>query len=67
MLLAVLGSSASYIAVPAAMKTALPEASHGVAIAASLAVTFPSNVRVGIPLYLAISQWLAMNQYGENR
>ena len=61
MLLAVLGSSASYIAVPAAMKTALPEANHGVAIAASLAVTFPFNVLVGIPLYLAISQWLAMN------
>jgi hypothetical protein len=61
MLLAVLGSSASYIAVPAAMKTALPEANHGVAIAASLAVTFPFNVLVGIPLYLAISQWLGMN------
>ena len=53
---AVLGSSASIIAVPAAMKTALPEANHGFAIAASLAVTCPFNVLVGIPLYLAISQ-----------
>ena len=58
-LLAVLGASASYIAVPAAMKTALPEANHGVAIASSLAVTFPFNVLVGIPLYLTASQWRA--------
>ncbi|MEP6389464.1 MAG: sodium-dependent bicarbonate transport family permease [Halioglobus sp.] len=61
MLLAMMGSSASYIAVPAAMKTALPGANHGIASAASLAVMFPFNVLVGIPLYLAISQWLAMN------
>lgn len=61
MLPAVLGSSASYIAVPATMKTALPGTNHGFAIAASLAVTFPFNMLVGIPLYLAISQRLAMN------
>lgn len=61
MLLAVLGASASYIAVPAVMKTALPDANHGVAIAASLAITFPFNVLVGIPLYLAASQWLVAN------
>jgi len=67
MLPAVLGSSASYIAVPAAMKTALPEANHGFAVAAPLAVMCPFNVLTGIPLYLAISQRLAMNLYGENR
>lgn len=53
-LLAVLGASASYIAVPAAMRTALPEANHGLAIAASLGITFPFNVMIGIPLYIAL-------------
>lgn len=57
-LLAVLGGSASYIAVPAVMRQALPEANHGLSIAASLGVTFPFNVMVGIPLYLLMSQWL---------
>ncbi len=50
-LLAVLGASASYIAVPAAMRTALPEANHSLAITSSLGVTFPFNVMIGIPLY----------------
>ncbi|MEP4485866.1 MAG: sodium-dependent bicarbonate transport family permease [Halioglobus sp.] len=59
--LAMVGSSTSYIAVPAAMKTALPEANHGVAIAASLTMMFSFTVLVSIPLFLAISQWLAMN------
>ena len=67
MLPAVLGSSASFIAVPAAMKTALPEANYWFAIAASLAVMCPFNVLAGIPLYLAISQRLAINLYGEDR
>ena len=53
-LLAVLGGSASYIAVPAVMQSALPEANHGLAIATSLGVTFPFNVLVGIPLYIAL-------------
>ena len=55
-LLAVLGSSASYIAVPAAMAVALPQANNSIAIASSLAITFPFNVLVAIPLYLAIAQ-----------
>ena len=57
-LLAALGGSASYIAVPAVMRHALPEANHGLSIAASLAVTFPFNVLVGIPLYISGAQWL---------
>ncbi len=53
-LLAVLGASASYIAVPAAFSVALPEADLGPAITASLGITFPFNVLVGIPLYSAL-------------
>ncbi|MCB1728919.1 MAG: sodium-dependent bicarbonate transport family permease [Halieaceae bacterium] len=53
-LLAVLGASSSYIAVPAVMQSALPQANHGLSIAASLGVTFPFNVLVGIPLYIAL-------------
>jgi hypothetical protein len=56
MLVATLAASASYIAVPAAMRVALPQADHGLSIAASLGVTFPFNVLVGIPLY-----WLFAN------
>lgn len=57
-LLAVLGASASYIAVPAVMRVALPSANHGVAIASSLAITFPFNVIIGIPLYIKVIQSL---------
>jgi hypothetical protein len=53
-LLAVLGGSASYIAVPAVMQSALPNANHSLSIAASLGITFPFNVLVGIPLYIAL-------------
>ncbi|MEM1114647.1 MAG: sodium-dependent bicarbonate transport family permease [Pseudomonadota bacterium] len=57
-LLAALGGSASYIAVPAVMRQALPSANHGLSIATSLAVTFPFNVLVGIPLYISAAHWL---------
>lgn len=57
-LLATLAASASYIAVPAAMRIALPQARHGIAIAASLGVTFPFNVAIGIPLYLELARWV---------
>ncbi len=50
-MVAILGASASYIAVPAAMRIAIPEARHNLSITASLAITFPFNVLVGIPLY----------------
>jgi hypothetical protein len=51
LLLTVLGASASYIAVPAAMRLALPESNPSVYLPMSLAVTFPLNLLVGIPLY----------------
>lgn len=47
-LLAVLGASASYIAVPAAMRVALPQANATLSMAASLGITFPFNVLAGI-------------------
>lgn len=50
-ILACLAASASYIAVPAAMKISVPEANPTLSIGASLGITFPFNVVVGIPLY----------------
>lgn len=52
-LLMVLSASASYIAVPAAMRVALPEANPSIYLTLSLGVTFPFNLTLGIPLYLA--------------
>jgi hypothetical protein len=51
LLLATLASSASYIAAPAAMRIAVPEANPGLSITAALVITFPFNILVGIPLY----------------
>ena len=56
MLMMVLSASASYIAVPAAMRVALPEANPSVYLTLSLGVTFPFNLVLGIPLYLAMAQ-----------
>ena len=56
-LLMTLVASCSYIAAPAAMRMAVPEANLGLAIAASLAVTFPFNTLVGIPLYHQLALW----------
>jgi len=58
-LLMVLAASASYIAVPAAMRLALPAANPSLSVTLSLAVTFPFNVAIGVPLYAAIAQRLA--------
>ncbi len=58
LLLMVLSASASYIAVPAAMRVALPEANPSVYLTLSLGVTFPFNLVLGIPLYLALAQAL---------
>ncbi len=55
-LLAVLAASASYIAVPAAMRHALPQANPSIYVTLSLGVTFPFNVTVGIPLYFSLTQ-----------
>jgi hypothetical protein len=52
LLLTVLCASASYIAVPAAMRVAVPEANPGLFLPLAIGVTFPFNVAVGIPLYL---------------
>lgn len=54
LLLAVLCGSASYIAVPAAAKLALPKANPGLYVPMSLGITFPFNVVVGIPIYLTV-------------
>jgi uncharacterized protein len=57
-LFAILCASASYIAVPAAMRIALPKADAGVYLPMSLAMTFPFNLVIGIPLYHAAAQWI---------
>ena len=54
-LLMVLSASASYIAVPAAMRVALPEANPSIYLTLSLGVTFPFNLTLGIPLYVAVA------------
>ena len=52
LLFAVLSSSASYIAVPAAMRMTVPEANPSLYVSTALAVTFPFNIIAGIPLYM---------------
>jgi hypothetical protein len=54
LLFAVLCASASYIAVPAAMRMTVPEANPSLYVSTALAVTFPFNIIVGIPLYLYV-------------
>ena len=58
-LLSVLAASASYIAVPAAMRIALPEAKPSIYLTLSLAITFPFNLTIGIPFYIFIAQSLS--------
>ncbi|MEL6286576.1 MAG: sodium-dependent bicarbonate transport family permease [Pseudomonadota bacterium] len=55
-LLMTLAASASYIAVPAALRLALPEAKPSIYLTLSLGVTFPFNVTLGIPIYIFIAQ-----------
>ncbi len=57
-LLATLAASASYIAVPAAMRIALPEANPTLSLTASLGITFPFNIIFGIPLYHKLTEYL---------
>ncbi len=59
-MLATLAASASYIAVPAAMRIAVPEANPAISLAGSLGVTFPFNILAGIPLY----HWMASQLTG---
>lgn len=64
-LFAVLCGAASYIAVPAVQRIAIPEASPTVPLASSLGLTFSYNVTIGIPLYLqithAVNSWLPIS------
>ena len=55
-LLMVLAASASYIAVPAVLRYALPEANPSLYFGLSLGVTFPLNILLGIPAYAALAQ-----------
>lgn len=59
-MLATLAASASYIAVPAAMRISVPDANPTLSLAASLGITFPFNVLVGIPIYYALAVWVHM-------
>jgi hypothetical protein len=56
--LGAVAASASYIDAPAACRAALPEANPGIYLTASLGVTFPFNLLVGLPLYYAFARWL---------
>jgi hypothetical protein len=57
--LGILAASASYIAVPAAMRLALPQADPGLYLSMSLGVTFPFNIIIGIPLFAALARMLS--------
>lgn len=56
--LAAMVSSASYIAAPAAVRIALPEANPTYYLTGALGITFPFNVTIGIPLYYAMAEWM---------
>lgn len=56
LLMMVLAASASYIADPAAMRVALPQANPSIYLTLSLGITFPFNLTLGIPLYLTVAQ-----------
>ncbi len=58
-LMMTLAASASYIAVPAAMRVALPEANPSISLTLSLGVTFPFNLTLGIPAYVAVASTLS--------
>lgn len=53
-LLTILSASASYIAVPAALRVAIPKANAGLYVPMALAITFPMNLIIGFPLYLSL-------------
>ena len=55
-LLMILSASASYIAVPAALKYALPQANPSLYFGMSLGLTFPINIIIGIPLYTFVAK-----------
>lgn len=53
---AILAASASYIAVPAAMKISVPQSNPGLFLPMALAITFPVNITIGMPLYFLVVQ-----------
>jgi len=53
-----LAASASYIAVPAAMRLALPKARPSIYLTLSLGITFPLNLTIGLPIYIGVAQWI---------
>lgn len=56
-ILSILAASSSYIAAPSAVKIAVPQANPTISLTASLAITFPFNIIVGIPLFYALVQY----------
>lgn len=62
--MATLAASASYIAAPTAMRIAVQEADAALSITAALAITFPFNLLLGIPLYTQLGQWLSRQVAG---
>ena len=56
-LLTILIASASYIAVPAAMRLAAPKADPGLYIPMALGVSFPFNISIGFPIFWQLIQW----------
>lgn len=59
MLMGVLAASASYIAAPAAIRLSLPDANPTLYLTSALAITFPFNITIGLPIYFQIAKWLA--------
>ncbi len=57
-ILGVLAASASYIAAPAAVRIALPQANPGFYLTAALGITFPFNLAIGLPLYYTVASWI---------
>lgn len=57
---AILAASASYIAVPAAMKISAPKANPGLFLPMALAITFPINITIGMPLYYYLAQSITL-------
>lgn len=55
--LAAMAASASYIAAPPAVKASLPDANPGYYLTLALAITFPFNIAIGIPLYFRLTEW----------
>lgn len=57
--LGAMGASASYIAAPAAVRVALPQANPAYYLTLALGITFPFNLTIGIPLYIKLSVWIS--------